>query len=301
MKFFKQIPFLTLAIIFIFCSAFTKDIKDYDEELVEVSTAVFNSNRFHMITMKRGTNRIKAKYFAATDITSKKTVPDRYNSWSKGKNIIAVSSGTYMTDCNPYLAKPVGLCIDNGIIVNNNLDTKLGGLVIVYQTGGVVATKISDGDLTINDNGTNKTINIANAFDRNIFTRWAKSNEATVFQSHLLVYADKLNTSPCYSSTQSCSNKASRRFLAVCFDENNEVVHVIIHSPSETTLHDGASKVFKFLKDFKEMNKVQFMVNLDTGCQDVFNLYKSNGTKASKIQGTYDEVDAVNLLVYYYE
>ncbi|HUH73077.1 MAG TPA: hypothetical protein VLZ75_01595 [Chitinophagales bacterium] len=296
-----QISFLALSIILIFCSAFTKEIEGYDEKLVEVSTAIFNSDRFHMISMKRGSNRIKAKYFAATDPSNNKTVPERYNAWKKGKNIIAVSSGTYMTDCNPANAKPVGLSIDNGVIVNKNLDLKLGGLIIVYQTGGIEATKISDGNLGIIDNGNKKIININNSFDRNNFVAWAKTNEATVFQSHLLVYHDKINTNYCDSKTQSCAKKASRRFLAIGEDHNKEIVHILIHSPSETTLHDGTSKVYKFLKDFKEMNKVQFMINIDTGCQDVFNLYKSDGTKYSKIKGTLDENEAVNLLVYYYE
>lgn len=296
-----RISFLTLSIILIFCTAFTKDIEDYDEDLVEVSTAIFNSDRFHMISMKRGSNRIKAKYFAATDPSNNKTVPERYNAWKKGKNIIAVSSGTYMTDCNIVNAKPVGLCIDNGIIVNKNLDLKLGGLIIVYHTGGIEATKISDGNLGISDKGNTKIININNSFDRTSFVTWAKSNEATVFQSHLLVYNDKINTSYCHSKTQSCANKASRRFLAICKDHNNEIVHTIVHSPSETTLHDGTTKVYKFLKNFKEMNQVQFMINIDTGCQDVFNLYRSDGTKFNKIKGTLDENDAVNLLVYYYE
>jgi hypothetical protein len=301
MKSPKQISLMVLTIFIIFCSAFTKNIEDYDEDLVEVSTAVFNSDRFNMITMKRKNERIKVKYFAATDPSNNKTVPERYNSWKKGKNIIAVSSGTYMTDCNAVIAKPVGLCIDNGVIVNKILDTKLGGLLIVYQTGGIVATKVSDGNLSIIENGNKKNININNSFDRNNFVTWAQKNEATVFQSHLLVYNDQLNTSYCNSKTQSCAKKASRRFLAICENENNEIVHVIIHSPSETTLHDGTTKVFKFLKDYKEMKSVKFMINIDTGCQNVFNLYKSDGTKYTKIKGTLDESEAANLLVYYYE
>lgn len=297
----KYLPSLSALIIFLFSTAFIKGTDGYNEELVEVSTAVFKSDKFHVISLNRQNKRIHAKYFAATDPHNNKSVSERYLAWKKGKNIIAVSSGTYMTSCIPAYAKPVGLCIDNGIIVNNSMDTRLGGLVIVSQTGSIVATKISDGNLTIHENGENKQIDINKTFDRNHFVNWAKNNDATVFQSHLLVYEDKLNTSPCTGTTKSCSNKASRRFLAVGFNENNERVHIIIHSPSETTLYDGTYKVFKFLKEFKEMRKISFMINLDTGCQDVFNFYHTDGSKTPKIKGTLDEHEAVNLLIYHYE
>lgn len=291
----------TLLLIFLISSAFISGEEYYDEDLVEVSTAVFKSEKFHIITLHQQNHRISAKYFAATDPYNNKTVPQRFHTWKKGKNIIAVSSGTYMTTCSSESAKPVGLCIDNGVIVNNSIDSKLGGLIIVNQKGDITATKISDENLHIQENGSNKIVDIKNSFDRNKFVNWAKSNDATVFQSHLLVYEDKLNTSPCTNSQQSCARKASRRFLAVGLNEQNELIHAIIHSPSESTLYDGASKVFRFLKDYKEMRKIHFMINLDTGCQDVFNLYYSDGTKASKLNGSLNENDAVNLLVYHYE
>jgi hypothetical protein len=289
-----------LGTIFILSTAFIRSVERYDEELVEISTAIFKSERYHMVTMKREGNRIKAKYFAAKDPYSGKTVPERFKTWKTGRNVIAVSSGTYMTDCSPSMAKPVGLCIDNGIIVNNNLEDKLGGLVIVYQTGGIVATKIADGNLNIRlSNGASKIIDIKNQFDRRDFVRWAEEQEATVFQSHLLVYNDQLNSSPC--KTSECQRRDKRRFLAVCKNEEGKLVHVIIHNPTESTLYEGSSKVFKFLKEFKDMEEVVYMINLDTGCQDVFDLYNSDGKKRQDVGGYYIAEQAVNLLVYYYE
>ncbi len=299
MTFQRYLPSLTALLIFLISTAFIKGVEEYDEDLIEVTTAVFKSEKFHVVVLKRQNQRISAKYFAATDPYNNKTVPERFQLWKKGKNIIAVSSGTYMTTCSPQTAKPAGLCIDNGVIVNNSIDSRLGGLIIVNQKGDIKATKISDGNLSIP--GNNKAIDIKNSFDRNTFINWAKNNDATVFQSHLLAYDDLLNISPCNNTQQSCAKKASRRFLIAGTDENNERINVIIHSPSETTLYDGAVKVFRFLKEYKEMKSIHFMINLDTGCQDVFNLYYTDGSKANNLKGTLHENDAVNLLVFHYE
>ena len=142
-----------------------------------------------------------------------------------------------------------------------------------------------------------------NSFDRVQFIKWAEDNEATVFQAHLLAYKDKLDISICKTGT--CLNPASRRFLAVCKDQNDKLVHTIVHCITETTLYDGSYKVYNFLKDFKDMKEVIYMVNLDTGCQNVFSLYKPDGVEKSiKVVGGnyfYKIEQAVNLLVYYYE
>jgi hypothetical protein len=300
----KKFNLVIFTFTFLILLSFTSD-NNYDSSLVEISTTSFNSDKFIMVSMKRDGNRIKAKYFAATDPYTNKTVPERYKKWSIGKNVIAYSSGTYMTACEQYLSpKPVGLCIDNGIIVNKSLSNDLGGLVIVYATGGVVASRLKDGNLTVQTSNGNKTFDIKNnSFDRVQFIKWAEENEATVFQAHLLAYKDKLDISICKTGT--CLNPASRRFLAVCKDQNDKLVHTIVHCITETTLYDGSYKVYNFLKDFKDMKEVVYMVNLDTGCQNVFSLYKPDGVEKSiKVVGNnyfYKIEQAVNLLVYYYE
>lgn len=283
--------------------SFTSD-NDYDS-LIQISTTKYNTDKFIVLTMKRDGNRVKAKYFAATDPNNGQSVQQRYKSWSLGKRIICFSSGTYMNSCDQVDSPtPVGLCIDNGVIVNKNLQNDIGGLVIVRATGGIVTTRLSDGDLSIQGNFGSKTVDIKkNTFDKIQFIKWAEENEATVFQAHLLVYKDKLDIN--YCSSANCLKPASRRFLAAGKDQDGNLVHIIIHCTTETTLYQGAVKVFNFLKDFRDMKEVTYMVNLDTGCQNVFKLYKSDGTEKSiNVVGQnyfYPIDQAVNLLVYYYE
>jgi hypothetical protein len=47
--------------------------------------------------------------------------------------------------------------------------------------------------------------------------------------------------------------------------------------------------------------EVTFMVNLDTGYQDVFKLYNKDGTLNQTITGQVELSTAVNLLSYYFE
>ena len=67
------------------------------------------------------------------------------------------------------------------------------------------------------------------------------------------------------------------------------------------TLFEGTKAVYDFLKKGKEMDEIVFMINLDTGDQDVFDLFDPGGNKRSDIQGKKSCQDAANLLVYYYE
>jgi hypothetical protein len=248
--------------------------------------------------MDRGLSgkKINAKYFAAKDLNGS-SVPNRFYNWSKGKNIICVTSGTYMDNYDSKLARPVGLTVDNGIVVNKGI-ADFDGLVIVYATGGVVATNLKDKNLTV-QGGSISGIPLdikGNAYHFNEFLKWCEENGATVFQTHLLVYKNTLKI----SSYNSSSKSQERRFLAVGNDAEGNLVHCIVHSPEYTTLYEGSKRALNFLNEFKEMD-VMWMINLDTGVQDVFSLYDSDGKINPTIKGKLTVSEAINLLVYYYQ
>jgi hypothetical protein len=268
----------------------------YDSRYAETKTLQIKGETYAIQKMLRKDNRIKVKYFAARENNT--TVYDRFREWSANKRIVAYSSGTYMDDCNGYLAKPVGLCIDNGNIVNNSLSDKLDGLAIVYATGGMAATNLRSGNLNITyPDNTKKTVDIlGNATQRIEFVDWAENQEATVFQAHLFVYNNQLKI-----GTNSSQQLASRRFLAVC-KEGADVIHYIINLPNAATLYDGTVKAYNYLKEYEEVD-VTFMINLDTGCQDVLKVFDSAGkeSNSSYFTGRTSISNAANLLVYYYE
>ena len=262
-------------------------------ELIEFSKSTMHGEDYYMLSMNRKNERIKAKYFASQDVNGE-SVSDRFLKWGEGRNIIAVSSGTYMNECNVG-ADPVGLTIDNGIPVNVRMEN-FDGLLIVYATGGVVASNLQEKNLTMACDGQNKVFDITDSWDRQEFINCAKSVDATVFQTHLLVWKNELKI---YSN--STSAESSRRFLAVCKDEVGNVLHVIIHCPNPVSLLKGAKNVNTFLSEFKDMEEVVFLVNLDTGCQDVFFVWDNQGKLRKEITGRLNIDAAANLLVYYYE
>ena len=268
----------------------------YDSKYVDISTLEFKDHSYDVVSMSRKDNRIKAKYFGAKDYDNT-SVPNRYKQWAIGKNIICLTSAGYMDD--KYI--PVGLTIDNGVLVNGTI-ADFDGLVIVYATGGVVASDLKKADLTVTGGdipaGTKLDLK-NNAFHLQQFIDWAESQKATVFQTHLFVYKNILD-----QKTEKTVYR-ERRFLAVGSVLNKttnekEVKHIIVNSPSYSTLYDGCKRSLDFLNTYKNM-EVTFMINLDPGAQNVFFLYDSEGKECEIIKGTLPISSAANLLVYYYE
>jgi hypothetical protein len=271
----------------------------YNSKLVETYDGNYDGEKLQMVKMNRKGDRIKAKYFAAK--YNGKDVYNRYLEWSKGKNIILVSSGTYMDD----YGVPVGLTIDNGVVVSRSM-APFDGLVIVYATGGIAVTNLEKGDLKVHYTSTNTDYTFTdlqnNSTQRSRFIAWAEEEKATVFQTHLLIYTNTIGvyTPSIYSGNS--AHKRERRFLIGVKDAENNVNHIIINLPEQNnTLYSGAKKAKEFLENNIDITNIVYMINLDTGYQDVLKFYNSYGTENSSVKGTADLPVAVNLLVYYYE
>ena len=272
----------------------------YDTNYVQISSANYKGDKFTTVNMTRTGERIKAKYFAAKDANGR-SVYSRYLEWSTNKNIILFCGAAYFEWGVPKYdykkAKPAGITIDNGILVNEQISEKGSALAIVYATGGIACSNIKEGNLSIKCNSGDKKLNIKDAWDLKEFIKCAQEQSATVFQQHLLVYRNQLNDLNGLSDEQ-----RERRFLAVGKDTDGKLVHTIVDYPNKgASLKIGATKVFDFLKEFRDMKEIIFMFNLDTGYQNVFQLFDKNGNIRNDITGNVKPEDAVNLLVYYYE
>jgi len=288
-----------LIAIFLVLSFFNfSSIAQYNDNYVQAKTAKINGDEIKVVKMSRKDNHVKVKYFAAKD--NGKSVYDRYRTWSANKSIIAYSSGTYMDLCggNPLLANPVGVCFDAGKLVNARIKDDMDGLIIVYATGGVVASNLKEGNLYVKESSTGKSfvLNLRNAFDFSTFKNWARDEEATVFQTHLLNYKGVLAV-----GTNGSSNARERRFLAVCKDEDGSIIHLLINLAGNNTLYNATTKVSDYLKTYEDMDNIIYLINLDTGCQDVFQAFDENGNYKSGFSGQMSINSAANLLVYYYE
>jgi hypothetical protein len=289
----KSLPFFALLL-----SVHLQSSAQYDPAYVSTSTSTINGEKYSVINMSRKDNRIKVKYFAAKDYNGT-TVYQRYQEWARNKNIVAYTSGTYMTECDATIARPVGLCIDNGVLVNNAIKDNLDGLAIVYATGGMAVSNLKDGDLSItNADGTRENLNLRNAFQRTRFINWAKDNEATVFQTHLFYY--KNNVEVFYNASPELRE---RRFLAVGKDSDGTIRHFLVNLSGFNTIYNATIKVSNYLKSDEDIEDLIFLINLDTGCQDVFQLKTKVGgvDNRSGFSGKASLSESTNLIVYYSE
>jgi hypothetical protein len=271
-----------------------RSIHNYDPAYVQVSSVKYKDENFTVIAMKRDSNRVKAKYFAAADFNGN-NVFRRYSQWVQGKNQILVSSGTYMD----YDGVPVGLTIDNGVMVNKTVANHFDGLVIVNNNGGISVSSLKLADLKFKMQGADSTKKYdvrKSAWDLQTFIKWATEHEATVFQTHLLVYNNKLEVDFMNSSHA----VAPRRFLAICRMEPDITYHIVIQCTEYSSIYDGSKKALDYLNQEMKM-RVASMINLDTGDQDVFRLFEKDGTYNRQIKGERELSAAVNLLAYYFQ
>ena len=270
----------------------------YNDNYVQVKGANIYGDDIKVVKMSRKDNHVKLKYFAAKE--NGKSVYDRYRSWSANKSIIAYLNGSYSDMCvgNPLLPNPVGVCFDAGKMVNGRIKDDMDGLIIIYATGGLLVSNLKEGNLSIKESksGKSSVLNLRNAMDFSTFKNWAKEEEVTVFQTHLLNYKDSILIYP-----NSSPNARERRFLAVCRDEDGSIVHCIINLAGTNTLYDATIKVTDYLKKIEDMKNIIYMVNFCCGCYDVFQAFDENGNYKAGFSGMMPINSAPNLLVYYYE
>jgi hypothetical protein len=271
------------------------------DNYVESYTVNFENENFNIIELSREGERVNAKYFASEMHGNK--VPDRYKEFDRSKNVILYTAGTYMDGNRQSVnVKPVGLTIDNGEVVNGTL-SGLDGLVIVYATGGIAVSNIEKGDLSLGGISHKIDLNIGWHYEE--FIDWAKSNRATVFQTHLLVHDNELNfklNKQQYANTKQGRATRERRFLAICISDDGDGVakHIIVQKNHPENLYNASEKVLNFLK-YRLGYKVYGLLNLDTGYQDVFQYFDSSGKEDPIIVGPVPLSTARNLLVYYFE
>lgn len=236
----------------------------------------------HSIWISRKSGKVKAKYFA--DKQYQQVVNTRYNSWKNGKQVVLMSSGTYANGYDATSNKPVGITVDNGVIVNRSWKESMDALVIVYATGGIVVSNIENGDLYLDALG--KKVDVRNIRDRSEFLNWAVKEKATVFQTHLTIFKNDLK----FDSDHYRKNKQTKRkMLILAKDSDGTLFHIIFYfKNNDYTLYDASKKTKAYL-DSKDMNIIA-AINLDTGAYDIIstgegvkdcNGYYITGTKNS--------------------
>ncbi|MEM8909644.1 MAG: hypothetical protein AAGD05_17480 [Bacteroidota bacterium] len=253
------------------------------------------SNVGHSVWISRKSQRAKAKYFAHK--LNGEHVHHRYTMWrvARDRDVILKSSGAYATSFSNS-GLPVGLTIDNGVLVNRKLDSRMNALVIVYATGGIVVSNIKNGDLYLQSLG--GKVDVKNTYDREKFIRWAEEKEATVFQLHLMAYDNSINV----GRTNSSNRTARRKLFSLAKSSSGELFHIIhyLKKPSYS-LYEATDLVLSYLRG-KGMDVIA-TVNLDTGGYDILNTAgAATDCNGNNVWGTTKNYDAMtNLLTYEYD
>ena len=289
MNAFKNIKLISLIIISLYKPF--KLFGQYNPQYVDISTVIHKEVGYDYVGMTRTGKHVNAKYFGDENGSS---AGSRFNLWKNGRKIICVFTPNYI-DWNRV---PVGLTIDNGKLVNGTLEI-FDGLIIVYATGGVVATNLKNADLTVQGGNIPAGLKLDlrnNPLHLQMFIEWAQSQKASVFQTHLFVYKNVLDP----KTNNDTNKKRERRFLSVGTNAAGQIIHSIVNSEDPTTLYEGTKRTLDFLNTRRGIN-VFFMTCLDPGAENLFSLYDEYGIKSEVITGSLSIEKALTILVYYYE
>ena len=277
----------------------------YDQKLVKFDYKEINGNPFGVVKLNMTNQRVKVKYFASKDANSNLSVYQRFSDWAFNKKLILVSSGTYYyypnkNNRDKNTARPVGICIDNGNIINKTTDDKLDALAMIYSSGKIAVENLKNKTISVKDaSGNPINLNLDNALDKNLFYKWATDVKATIFQTHLFAFKGNLLV-----GQNSNAYKDYRRFLAAGINSNNETVQYIINLPFNSTILEGSKYALEYLKSNENLKEISFLINLDTGAQNAMETYHpKTGDKLnnSNFSGIKEIKDAINLIVYYYQ
>ncbi|GAA4318748.1 hypothetical protein [Flaviaesturariibacter amylovorans] len=244
---------------------------------------------------REGTN-MKAKYFAQNAYS-------QFNAWKSGKQILLITAGAF-SDKWTSDAVPVGLCVDNGSIVNRSPHSDMDGMVIVYnggsQQGGVAVVDMDYKNVTVQDPvGSSNSVSYAprsSASDRVNFLNWGEKNGVTLFQTQLVYSSDRSSNfgNPTFGA------KRERRFLSIC-RKGGVVHHVVVDAPDALELNLAASRTKEVLEH--DGFSVLYILNLDTGCKNL--LFAHNGSSLEDVSPKTSCTpapsleNATNLIVYY--
>jgi hypothetical protein len=223
--------------------------------------------------------------------------------WQKRreKHLVVAATGGFT---NNY-SQPEGLTVENGNILNTVLMPDRDGLVLLQPSGAIRVLNLRRNRIllpNIVDRGTvvvRHPQSSLRSFAR--LLQWCKSQSATVFQTQLMAYGDSLLIRPERASPR----LAERRMLAVARDRRTgDVYTVIFNIPVQHALYDLSASLFDVLAS--RGLKVEALLNLDTGGQDVFYLYDIRGrnifdSKGSPVRGGKSTRETTNLLLFWYE
>ncbi|WP_435578117.1 hypothetical protein [Gilvibacter sp.] len=247
-----------------------------------IETYSYGDRDFTLYDMSRASidssgAKIGAKYFATGAY-------DKFLEWKVGKEVLLITSGAYLDGWDTD-AKPVGLSVDNGEIINRSARPDMDGLVLFYngaaQEGGIAVVDMDKKYVNIEYpaySGNYEQLDPRETLtDRSIFLNAAVDLELSVWQAHL-VYSEKKTEEENFSNKY-YGNERERRYLAITV-RDNEAHHIVVDVPESIKLLEGADDVKSILEYIG--HEVLYILNLETGSLNL--LHATNGSNLIDIK-----------------
>ena len=294
---FWQFPLLLVFLLFLslptHAQTIAEDEQSYLKGTYTRTKVIHNGARFMVYDFSRketSKGKIRAKYFA-------QNANDKYRDWKEDRQVLFYCSGAFSESWDTD-SPPLGICVDNGRIVNRNIDQSMDGLVIVYngglQAGGIAVVNMEKESVKVSQ-GEKASYNLRNQEERFRFLKWAEHHKATVFQTQLM-YTKSYG--PAFPTDQlEYGKKAERRFLAICMKKGT-VHHIVIDHPDSDYLNRSAEHIIDYLTEAEDFT-VYGLFNLDTGGKNIMRAFDEEGDELARSNESVNK--ATNLLIYYVE
>jgi hypothetical protein len=218
----------------------------------------------------------KAKYFS--DKMNYSSVFERHNAWKKDKALISICSAAFVNN-----GKPIGIAIDEGKKINGKADYRMDALVIAHNEGEKA------GDIEVSDLSKGNMRKMEKDYYN--FLNQAEKERASVFQTQLLIYENRLRVS------NNSRKHAERRLLALARDKNGDELHIIFNIARPITLYDISKNISDYFK--KTETRIIALLNLDTGANDFMQVYNETGEIAPNFKGSRKISEITDMIIYY--
>jgi len=250
-----------------------------------IKKIINDSVEFTIYDFSRAEGIVKAKYFAENAYR-------HFLKWEKGKQILLVTAGSIADTAQ----KIIGLCVDNGTIINKKSDPDLDAMVFIYNNGplkgGIAVSDMEIKPVQVFDDTATKTFWPRKPKETSEFLKWAQKHSATLFQSRLF-FSSERDTSLLLPAK---AIDEKMRFLILA-KNGNTTHHIIVDAPNTFEL-----TMLKYVKTNLEQSGYELlsMFQLQGG---ISNLY--HALQTGTIKNVCDDCDGngnfPSLLIYYSE
>ena len=225
---------------------------------------------------------IKANYVAHGNVFQ------QFVQFKNSRKIVLATTGGFTNS----LGQPEGLTIQKGKIVNALMMPERSAIVVVESRGGLRVINLEHPFMLP---GTSTKINPKNSLiDFSTFLSWAKNSQATLFQSQLLAFSDKL----LIDITKAPNQIRERRLLVVTESTKDKSIdNIIFDIPVAHNLAEIAKDIFDTFKA-RENVKIISIINLDVGSYNILEVYAPNSKLISGLKGPIPISNATNLIIY---